>query len=671
MVDVGAGAGGPSGSRSKASGEASASGAGSEGSYSLLNDQPVENVEGDLLGMTAIAESMASVIVASMSSAPFVLAVDAGWGMGKSTLLRQIEHQLSGRRGLIKLRFNAWTAEGEDALEGLIKAVLGQLDPNILRRWVRRLGRQRSLVGFARLALALVARSFGVARLVDELWEQMAADAKTRNELRDWIYGMLSEWIQHEGKGDHGRALAVFIDDLDRCSDDVIVRVCEAVKLYLDAPGLIFIMACDQSVLARGVSASARGEAHEGRAYLEKVVQVAYRMPPAEEYQLTTLIRAYAAESGTAELIDDTVTKILAEGTGRNPRRIKRIINSFVIEYRLDPAWRQPPLGSAQLVTAILLQHLYAPFYDLLVNEESAINPIEEFLDYVQVRERVSDPPADDNDPWWGIVQRSFKTHYIQPPDREKLTSQFELLERQLPDGFPELSRSNAFIDLLHRVEQAGAVHALRAQLERRPLATASPDARDGGAEVRQVAGRRRWSVKTGADPDAQKLVGQPPTATTIASLRALAVPAVLPPEGRSPGAEETVWQLDATLVGFTHQSSGDYSLVITDDQDNTMIAKIPDPELAPGSLFAQQIAAARQAFDSRFGIEAVAAPASVSARRQFIRAAEPITVQGLGFFDYLHGQTGVAPNAFELHPVISIVFREQAPAAVNPQEAI
>jgi CheY-like chemotaxis protein len=479
MVEVGGSAGGAGGSLSKGSDDASEAGVGREERYSLLNDQPVENAGRDLLGMTAIAEGLASVITASMGSSPFVLAVDAGWGMGKSTLLRRIEYQLSRRSGIVRLRFNAWTAEGGDALEGLIKAVLGELDRNVLRRWIRRLGRRRNLVGFARLALALVARFFGVARLVDELWERMGSDAKSRNELRDLIHGMLSDWIQREGKRDPGRALVVFIDDLDRCSDDVIVKVCEAVKLYLDAPGLIFIMACDQSVLARGVSVSARGGTSEGRAYLEKVVQVAYRMPPAKEHQLRELIRAYAAESGTAELIDDTVSKILAEGTGRNPRRIKRIINSFVIEYRLDPAWRQPPLGSAQLVTAILLQHVYTPFYDLLVSEESVINPIDEFLDYVQVREKMSDPPADGNDPWWGIVKRSFKAHHIQPPgsspvDSEKLASQLEVLERQLPEGFPGLARNNAFIELLHRVEQARAVKALRAQLIRQPLATAS-----------------------------------------------------------------------------------------------------------------------------------------------------------------------------------------------------
>jgi hypothetical protein len=31
-------------------------------------------------------------------------------------------------------------------------------------------------------------------------------------------------------------------------------------------------------------------------------------------------------------------------------------------------------------------------------------------------------------------------------------------------------------------------------------------------------------------------------------------------------------------------------------------------------------------------------------------------TISGVGFFDFLHGQRGVAPNAIELHPVLSFV---------------
>ena len=210
-------------------------------------------------------------------------------------------------------------------------------------------------------------------------------------------------------------------------------------------------------------------------------------------------------------------------------------------------------------------------------------------------------------------------------------------------------------------------IHEYLATAKRASLQTTA------GAEALQRAVHQRWPVKTGADAGAANLVTQVPVATTIADLVALAVPPVLPPAARTPGAEETVWELNATLTGYKHETDGDYHLVVADGQGHTMIAEIPDPAaLAPGSFFAEQITAARQAFDNQFGIRMAAAAHSAAAPQfaaavtvpALIPASESVTVRGLGFFDFAHGQDGVAPNAIELHPVISIEFHGPAGSA-------
>src|SRR5262249_31008189 len=40
-----------------------------------------------------------------------------------------------------------------------------------------------------------------------------------------------------------------------------------------------------------------------------------------------------------------------------------------------------------------------------------------------------------------------------------------------------------------------------------------------------------------------------------------------------------------------------------------------------------------------------------------FQTANIPVQVTGVGMFDFLHGQAGVAPNGIELHPVLGIAF--------------
>jgi hypothetical protein len=301
-------------------------------------------------------------------------------------------------------------------------------------------------------------------------------DAQSRNEMRHLIHGMLSDWVQADGGRDGSRTLVVFIDDLDRCSDDVIVGVCEAVKLYLDAPGLIFVLACDLSVLARGVSGSARGGQGEGRTYLEKIVQVAHRVPAPDRDRVAQLIQGYAERSSTGALIDETVSEVLIERTGRNPRRVKRIINSFVLAHHLNPRWQQPPLGSVPLITVILLQHLYSEFYDWLVSEEAGEDPLGDFLDYAYVRARGSNPPAP-GDPWWSVATRVFRRYGLPAPDRspderQALPTELQHLDQLVPHAFPPLSRNEAFIAMLRGVGNRTTRRAVRSQLVSRPLGT-------------------------------------------------------------------------------------------------------------------------------------------------------------------------------------------------------
>ena len=184
-------------------------------------------------------------------------------------------------------------------------------------------------------------------------------------------------------------------------------------------------------------------------------------------------------------------------------------------------------------------------------------------------------------------------------------------------------------------------------------------------AGLKTAAVHERWVVKTAADADAQGMTGQAPTPTTIATLTALPVPPVLPPDGRSDGAEKTVWQLTATLREFGREADGDYHMVLVDAQGNTMIGEIPNSGdiTASPSYFATQITSARTAFDAHYNLVedigtpsalGAQAPAGVSAFRQ---AGDTVTLTGLGYFDFAHGQNGVAPNAIELHPVIGIAF--------------
>ncbi|MFI7012977.1 P-loop NTPase fold protein [Streptomyces sp. NPDC050164] len=87
--------------------------------FALLNDEPVTDLEADLLGTARAAREPAGLLHASRTATPFTLAVDAGWGMGKSSLMRLVEAELRQHRDVATVWYNAWTSTGSDALEGL------------------------------------------------------------------------------------------------------------------------------------------------------------------------------------------------------------------------------------------------------------------------------------------------------------------------------------------------------------------------------------------------------------------------------------------------------------------------------------------------------------------------------------------------------------------------
>ncbi|WAL67387.1 P-loop NTPase fold protein [Amycolatopsis cynarae] len=424
--------------------------------FAVLNDSPVgEGGNEDLLEATATARNLADLILASRDTAPFTLAIDAGWGMGKSSLLRQLARVLEADPAVSTVWFNAWTSERASAVEGLIKSVLLSFDRNVIRRSVRGVLRRTHVVGALRAA-ALVTSSFlGLRQVVDAVWEALAVDAKSRNEIRDVVRSMAEAWLAKGGSAAGRRLLVVFIDDLDRCSDERIVEVCEAIKLYLDVPGLVFVLACDQAVLWQAVGRSTGNETvTAGLRYLEKIIQINYPIPPASSVLTQRLVDGYVVRSGTAHLFDDAMKKLLIERTGRNPRRIKRVINSFVLEHHLNRAWDE--LGADNLVKIILLQHFYPQFYGMLLSFETA-DPVRHFLDYHAFRQLVKQGGERDVATW----RRLFTESGLKPPDEDaslpELGARMAELEQELPLIFPELATDKEFVSLVHSLPSSSS----------------------------------------------------------------------------------------------------------------------------------------------------------------------------------------------------------------------
>jgi hypothetical protein len=152
---------------------------------------------------------------------------------------------------------------------------------------------------------------------------------------------------------------------------------------------------------------------------------------------------------------------------------------------------------------------------------------------------------------------------------------------------------------------------------------TAAPD---GRATSGYACGGDRWTVKT--LQDRPRLL--PARRTTIHYLITRPAPSSLP-DTRLP-FERHVFTVVARVVLVRPEADSDLHVVLQSGR-NHMITEAPAPYC-----------------DSR---------ATLLRRRQMriarshVRLCARARVTGVAFFDFDHGQTGVAPNAIELHPIL------------------
>ena len=185
-------------------------------------------------------------------------------------------------------------------------------------------------------------------------------------------------------------------------------------------------------------------------------------------------------------------------------------------------------------------------------------------------------------------------------------------------------------------------------------LRTVRPDGQpvdesDGEHEIilANGCGVERWPVKTGADAD-RGHVSTKVVATTEASLVKLPKPSHYPTNNRIAPTELHVFQITATVTQYKEEADSDIHLVLHDSVGHSMIAEIPAPNcVSTVSRWRANIASSRTTWTHTY-------PLSSS----WHHISRKVTLRGLGFFDVPHGQTGVAPNAIELHPVIRVQFR-------------
>ncbi len=193
---------------------------------------------------------------------------------------------------------------------------------------------------------------------------------------------LVRQYVQHGN-------LVVFIDDLDRCLPEKAIEVLEAIKLFLDVEGCIFILGMDPAVIARAIELKYRelgqstDERHEpqhqavidGIRYLEKIIQLPFHLPAIEREQVVSFVNNLVPEEHWP---CNECPKVFAEGLGDNPRQVKRAVNTFLLLWKLSNKKTQN-IKPVQLAKLVVIQNIYPDLYNTLKNSPRFLSDLEKY----------------------------------------------------------------------------------------------------------------------------------------------------------------------------------------------------------------------------------------------------------------------------------------------------
>ena len=175
-----------------------------------------------------------------------------------------------------------------------------------------------------------------------------------------------------------------------------------------------------------------------------------------------------------------------------------------------------------------------------------------------------------------------------------------------------------------------------------------------------QDCGTERWTIKTLSDADTSIVRFDTVIVSSVTEQTRLARQVIGMSDPRY-STETTVYRITGLLTDFKRETDQDLHLVIRDPlTDSSMVIEIPS-DTCPSARVTSRAPlyeAARQWIRTNAGNPTTAF--------KTLTPGKLVTITGVGYWDFPHGQRGMAANCREIHPVLSI---EDGPSAVSGEQ--
>lgn len=243
-------------------------------------DHPIQNPAEDKFNRWPFAKRIADTLRDRIDPSCIVLGIYGAWGEGKTSVLNLIEEELKKSDKVAVVRFNPWYFRSEAVLiKGLFETLaegVGKKLASKREQFGDALGKLGTFLSLASISVAggavSVSPGEGVSKIASELSQAELSEHRKR----------IQEILRAAGV-----RVVVLIDDIDRLERQEIQALFKTVRLSADFERVSYILAFDRDVVAASLGERyGGGDASQGAAFLEKIIQVPLHLPPAKKEAL-------------------------------------------------------------------------------------------------------------------------------------------------------------------------------------------------------------------------------------------------------------------------------------------------------------------------------------------------------------------------------------------------
>ncbi|PKH50094.1 hypothetical protein CXF68_04945 [Tenacibaculum sp. Bg11-29] len=333
----------------------------------ILSNLPIEDLtqENDYIGIIEKGNLIKSFFLGhkhEFSEIKF-FSIYGDWGSGKSTLMKYLEKKLRG--SFNTFFFEAWQFESDANLANSLLEFLAKKSDTDVDSFLK--NGSKLLEGFAKsVTFKTPVANFNMSTMLNHLDEQTFFELKEQFS-RDFI-----NWETQITKGEKApKYNIIFIDDLDRCEPENVLNLLSAIKLFFTfGKKTIFFCGVDKKAVTEAVKTK-YGEVVKANEYLEKVFDISFSMP--QSLDVSKLVKQYFDENEKVndKELGDSISNFFKDIHFQNPRRIKKILNKYLIIKRLKESNTSASLKLPNIIhnNSGTLFETYLTLYLLILNE--------------------------------------------------------------------------------------------------------------------------------------------------------------------------------------------------------------------------------------------------------------------------------------------------------------